>query len=129
MSCPDGKCILYFAGQTTSLDVPPKAHLAPYVSALLDACTPRPSIHLELFYREQEVPRVVVRKADTAVPSKSVLEPQYSSMHLTEGADAAVQEAESVFWEVVGKKPAEGEEGGVEFFARVAGEDEGLDDF
>ncbi|KAG9097218.1 Rab proteins geranylgeranyltransferase component A, partial [Ceratobasidium sp. 370] len=129
MSCPDGKCILYFTGQTTSLDVSPKDHLGPYVNALLDACTPRPSVHLELFYREQEVSRVVVRKADVAGPSKGAPELQYTSMHLTEGADAAVQEAESVFWEVVGKKPAEGEGGGVEFFTRVAGEDEELDDF
>ncbi|KAG8732919.1 Rab proteins geranylgeranyltransferase component A [Ceratobasidium sp. 414] len=123
MSCPDGKW------QTTSLDVSPKDLLAPYVNALLGACTPRPTVHLELFYREPEVSKIVVRKADATVPSNSATELEYASMHLTEGADAAVQEAESVFWEVVGKKPAEGEEGGVEFFARVAGEDEGLDDF
>ncbi|KAG9090465.1 hypothetical protein FRC07_012104 [Ceratobasidium sp. 392] len=129
MSCPDGKCILYFAGQTTSLDVLPKDLLVPYVKAVLDACTPRPNVHLELYYREQEVSKLVVRKADSAMSSANADELEYTSMHLTEGADAAVKEAENVFWQVVGKKPAEGEEGGVEFFARVAGEDEGLDDF
>ena len=54
-------------------------------------------------------------------------------MHMTEGADAAAGEAERVFWEVVGRKAGDGDEDaegeGVEFFARVGGEDEGLDDF
>lgn len=55
---------------------------------------------------------------------------QYTTMHMTEGADAAAGEAERVFWEVVGGKTGSGDgEGGVEFFARVGGEDEGLDDF
>ncbi|QRV87218.1 Rab proteins geranylgeranyltransferase component A [Ceratobasidium sp. AG-Ba] len=128
MSCPDGKSILYFAAQTIALDESPKEHLAPYVNAVLDACVPRPNVHLEVFYREQEISRVAVRKADTSAPVASDPRPTtgYTSMHLTEGADAAVQEAESVFWEVVGKKE---EEGGVEFFARVAGADDDLDDF
>ncbi|KAG8736856.1 hypothetical protein FRC12_017411 [Ceratobasidium sp. 428] len=128
MSCPDGKCILYFTGQTTSLAASPKEHLAPYVKAVLDSCTPRPSVHLELFYREQEVARMSVRKTGATAIPEGTGDPEYTSMHLTEGADAAVREAESAFWEVVGKKPGDGV-GGVEFFARVAGEDEGLDDF
>ncbi|KAG8689798.1 Rab proteins geranylgeranyltransferase component A [Ceratobasidium sp. 395] len=128
MSCPDEKCILYFTGQTASLEASPKNHLAPYVKAVLDSCTPRPSVHFELFYREQEVARISVRKAGATAIPEGTREPEYTSMHLTEGADAAVQEAERAFWEVVEKKPGEGVEG-VEFFARVAGEDEGLDDF
>jgi hypothetical protein len=101
----------------------------PYVNSVLDACTPRPSVHLELFYREKEVSKIVVRKADVSQPQETTSEPEYTSMHLTEGADAATREAERVFWEIVGEKPGEGEEGGVEFFARVGDEDEGLDDF
>ncbi|KAF8596535.1 hypothetical protein BDV93DRAFT_64492, partial [Ceratobasidium sp. AG-I] len=135
MSCPDGKCILYFAAQTSSHLISPKSHLEPYVNAVLDACTPRPTIHLELYYREQEPSRLVVHHANEIARRKEEAGVTYTTMHMTEGADAAAGEAERVFWEVVGGKTMDRDEagvdgeGGVEFFARVGGEEEGLDDF
>ncbi|CAE6477008.1 unnamed protein product [Rhizoctonia solani] len=129
MSCPDGKCVLYFAAQSTQ---DPKEFFAKYISAVLDACSPKPEVWGEVYWREREVDRTVVRHAGPS-PQPSLREEEkypYSTTHFTEGSDAAAREAERVFWDALGEQPGEDGKGkdGVEFFARVQREDDLFDD-
>ncbi|KAH7344118.1 GDP dissociation inhibitor-domain-containing protein [Rhizoctonia solani] len=129
MSCPEGKCILYFAAQSSQ---DPKEYFAKYVSAVLDACSPRPEVWGEVYWREREVDKIAVRHADQTqqAPPREEEKSPYSTTHLTEGPDAAAREAERVFWDALGDQPGEDGKGkdGVEFFARVQREDDLFDD-
>ncbi|KDN38907.1 hypothetical protein RSAG8_09188, partial [Rhizoctonia solani AG-8 WAC10335] len=129
MSCPDGKCILYFAAQSSQ---DPKEYFAKYISTVLDACSPKPEIWGEAYWREREVDKVVVRHADESRQPLPREEEKYSysTTHFTEGADAATREAERVFWDALGDQPGEDGKGkdGVEFFARVQRDDDLFDD-
>ncbi|CAE6429139.1 unnamed protein product [Rhizoctonia solani] len=129
MSCPEGKCILYFAAQSSQ---DPKEYFAKYISTVLDACSPRPEVWGEVYWREQEVDKIVVRHADQTQqpPPREEEKHPYSTTHLTEGPDAAAREAERVFWEALGDQPGEDGKGkgGVEFFARIQREDDLFDD-
>ncbi|KAG8715406.1 Rab proteins geranylgeranyltransferase component A [Ceratobasidium sp. 423] len=129
MSCPDGKCILYFAAQSTQ---DPKEYFAKYISAVLDACSPKPEVWGEVYWREREVDKIVVRHADQSLqpPPREEEKHPYSTTHLTEGSDAAAREAERVFWDSLGEQPGEDGKGkdGVEFFARVQREEDLFDD-
>ncbi|CAE6450115.1 unnamed protein product [Rhizoctonia solani] len=129
MSCPDGKCVLYFTAQSAQ---DPKEYFAKYISAVLDACSPRPEVWGEVYWRETEVDQVVVRHADPSreLPSRQGQPSSYSTTHLTEGPDAAAREAEQVFWDALGDQPGEDGKGkdGVEFFARIEREEDLFDD-
>ncbi|CAE6491346.1 unnamed protein product [Rhizoctonia solani] len=129
MSCPDGKCILYFAAQSSQ---DPKEFFTKYISAVLDACSPKPEIWGQVYWREREIDRVVVRYADESQqpPPRQDEKYAYSTTHFTEGADAATREAERAFWDAMGDQPGEDGKGkdGVEFFARVQREDDLFDD-
>ncbi|CAE7153531.1 unnamed protein product [Rhizoctonia solani] len=127
MSCPDGKCILYFAAQSSQ---DPKEYFAKYISAVLDACSPKPEIWGEVYWREREIDRVVVRHVDDSQPAREEEKSPYSTTHFTEGADAATRQAERVFWDALGDQPGEDGKGkdGVEFFARVQRDDDLFDD-
>ncbi|CAE6379073.1 unnamed protein product [Rhizoctonia solani] len=129
MSCPDGKCILYFTAQSSQ---DPKEYFTKHISAVLDACSPRPEIRGEVYWREQELDKVVVRHADPSRQSPPRQEEQfsYSTTHLTEGSDAAAREAERVFWAALGDQPGQDGKGkdGVEFFARIEREEDLFDD-
>ncbi|KEP49440.1 GDP dissociation inhibitor [Rhizoctonia solani 123E] len=129
MSCPDGKCILYFAAQSSQ---DPKEFFAKYISAVLDACSPKPEIWGEVYWREREIDKVIVRHADESQqpPPREEEKYAYSTTHFTEGADAATREAERVFWDALGDQPGEDGKGkdGVEFFARIQREDDLFDD-
>ncbi|QRW15741.1 Rab proteins geranylgeranyltransferase component A [Rhizoctonia solani] len=112
MSCPDGKCILYFTAQSAQ---DPKEYFAKYISAVLDACSPRPEVHAD---------------PSRELPSRQGQPSSYSTTHLTEGPDAAAREAEQVFWDALGDQPGEDGKGkdGVEFFARIEREEDLFDD-
>lgn len=65
---------------------------------MLDACTPRPAIHLELYYRERELAPLGIRHAGNEEAREgAVAAKEYTTMHMTEGADAAAGEAKRVF--------------------------------
>ncbi|KAJ1308321.1 hypothetical protein OPQ81_004032 [Rhizoctonia solani] len=129
MSCPDGKCILYFAAQSSQ---DPKEYFAKYISAVLDACSPRPEVWGEVYWREHEIDRIIVRHADQSLQPLPREEEthSYSTAHLTEGSDAAARQAERVFWDALGEQPGEDGKGkdGVEFFARIQRDDDLFDD-
>ncbi|CAE6384867.1 unnamed protein product [Rhizoctonia solani] len=129
MSCPDGKCILYLTAQSPQ---DPKEYFAKYISTLLDACSPRPEVWGEVYWREQEIGKVVVRHADPSQQPSPREEEKFSypTTHLAEGSDAAAREAERVFWDALGDQPGEDGKGkdGVEFFARMEREDDLFDD-
>ncbi|KAL5637217.1 hypothetical protein ACGC1H_001009 [Rhizoctonia solani] len=129
MSCPDGKCILYFAAQSSQ---DPKEFFDKYISAVLDACSPKPEIWGEVYWREREIDKIIVRHADESQqpPPREEDKYPYSTTHFTEGADAATREAERVFWDALGDQPGEDGKGknGVEFFARIQREDDLFDD-
>ncbi|CAE6508948.1 unnamed protein product [Rhizoctonia solani] len=123
----NGASILYFAAQSSQ---DPKEYFAKYISAVLDACSPKPEIWGEVYWQEREIDRVVVRHVDDSQPAREEEKSPYSTTHFTEGADAATRQAERVFWDALGDQPGEDGKGkdGVEFFARVQRDDDLFDD-
>lgn len=121
--------ILYFTAQSSR---DPKEYFAKYISSVLDACSPKPEIWGEVYWREREIDRIVARHADESQqpPPREEQTYAYSTTHFTEGADAATREAERVFWDALGDQPGEDGKGkdGIEFFARVQRDDDDLFD-